>query len=237
MNNIHEPQFIEHLFDKMSSSYTKMNYISSFGFSERWRKQFIKELNIKKGKTIIDLMTGKGECWKHIPYKSNKNSILIGVDFSTQMILDAKKTKSKYPYCNIKLLKENVFSNSIQDQSADYVISGFGLKTLSIKQIEQLASEIYRILKPGGTFSLIDISVPNHKTLRFLYLFYLKTIIPQLGKLFLGNPDTYKMLGIYTEHFTNAQKAYLVFNKPEFESQYFEYFYGCASGIKGKKNK
>lgn len=44
MKNIYEPEFVKNLFDKMSSSYENMNYITSFGFSIRWRKQFLSKL-------------------------------------------------------------------------------------------------------------------------------------------------------------------------------------------------
>lgn len=237
MKEIYEPKFVEKLFDKMSSSYSKMNYITSFGFSERWRRQCVEEIDIEKGKTVIDLMTGMGECWKHILKKSDKDSKLIGLDFSTEMINRAKKNKLKFKNHSVEILKENVFKNSIPNGTADYVISGFGLKTFNDEQLGELANEISRILKPKGKFSLIDVSVPKSKILKPFYMFYLKNIIPVLGKMFLGNPETYKMLGIYTQEFGNSKNVLRVFNKPEFKVEYVEYFLGCASGIKGVKIK
>ena len=68
-------------------------------------------------------------------------------------------------------------------------------------------------------------------------MFYLKNIIPILGKLFLVSPKTYKMLGVYTEEFENSKNVHRIFKRPEFEIEYVEYFYGCASGIKGRKIK
>lgn len=237
MKEIYEPKFVEKLFDKMSSSYSKMNYITSFGFSERWRRQCVEEIGIEKGKTVVDLMTGMGECWKHILKKSDKNSKLIGLDFSTEMINRAEKNKGKFKKSKIEILKENVFKNSIENETADFVISGFGLKTFNDEQLEKLATEIDRILKPNGEFSLIDVSVPNSKLLKPFYMFYLKKIIPILGKIFLGSPETYKMLGVYTEEFGNSKNVYQIFNRPEFKVEYVEYFYGCATGIKGIKIK
>ena len=237
MKEIYEPKFVEKLFDKMSSSYSKMNYITSFGFSERWRRQCVEEIEIEKGKTVVDLMTGMGECWKHILKKSDKNSKLIGLDFSTEMINRAEKNKGKFEKSKIEILKENVFENSIANETADFVISGFGLKTFNDEQLGKLANEIDRILKPNGKFSLIDVSVPNSKFLKPFYMFYLKNIIPLLGKLFLGSPETYRMLGVYTEEFGNSKNVHRIFNKLEFKVEYVEYFYGCASGIKGRKIK
>jgi len=235
MRDYYEPKFVQKLFDKMSSSYSRMNYITSFGFSERWRRAFVKEIDIDNNTTVVDLMTGMGECWKFILKKDLIDCQLIALDFSTEMIKRAKKTRKKFKGFDINILEENVFTNSIPDNSADYVISGFGLKTFNDEQLQQLSIEIERILKSGGKFSLIDVSVPQNKLLQRIYMFYLKHIIPLLGKLFLGNPETYKMLGIYTQEFENSQKVAEIFEKQNFKVEYLQYFFGCASGIKGRK--
>ncbi|MCD8413613.1 class I SAM-dependent methyltransferase [Tenacibaculum finnmarkense] len=235
MTEHYEPKFVEKLFDKMSSSYSRMNYITSFGFSERWRKQCVNEIEISNGKVIVDLLTGMGECWKFIDKKANKEAKIIGIDFSTEMIKKAENNKGKFKNRKIELLKENVFKNSIKENSVDTVISGFGLKTFDNEQLTQLAKEINRMLKPNGNFSLIDVSVPKNRILKIFYVFYLKYIIPILGKLFLGNVETYKMLGVYTNEFDNSRNVENIFKNQNFEVEYVEYFYGCASGIKGMK--
>jgi demethylmenaquinone methyltransferase/2-methoxy-6-polyprenyl-1,4-benzoquinol methylase len=235
MKEIYNPTFVEKLFDNMSSSYARMNYITSFGFSERWRRQCVEKLCMKEGTTVVDLMTGMGECWKHILKKTGTNSKLIALDFSTEMIQRAARNKKKFPNSTIELLKENVFENSIPNQSADYVISGFGLKTFNDEQLKSLAKEIQRILKPNGKFSLIDVSVPKNRLLSTLYLIYLKYVIPVMGRLFLGNPETYKMLGVYTEAFGNAKNTVQIFERLDLKVDYVSYFYGCATGIKGSK--
>jgi len=45
------------------------------------------------------------------------------------------------------------------------------------------------------------------------------------------------MLGKYTEAFNNAKNVFEIFKNPNFELEYFEYFFGCASGIKGVKKQ
>ena len=56
-------------------------------------------------------------------------------------------------------------------------------------------------------------------------------------KIFVGNPESYKMLGVYTEEFKNSKNVFEIFYNLGFEVEYIEYFFGCASGIKGKKIK
>lgn len=46
MVDIYKKEFVEHLFNRMSMTYGVTNYISSFGFTERWRKQCIREIEL-----------------------------------------------------------------------------------------------------------------------------------------------------------------------------------------------
>lgn len=235
MNSFYRDDFVESLFDQMSGSYSRMNYITSFGFSELWRRQCVEAAQIQPGMVTVDLLSGQGECWKSILKHANSDSKLIAIDFCEAMNKVAAQRKQKFPRHNIKILNENIFKNSIKSNSADYVVSGFGLKTFNDNQLRQLAAEIERILKVGGKFSLIDISVPKNPVLQFFYMFYLKRIIPILGKIFLGNPESYRMLGLYTTAFGNAEKVAKIFSQFNFEIEYTEYFFGCASGLIGKR--
>jgi ubiquinone/menaquinone biosynthesis methyltransferase len=235
MNGIYEHKFVEGLFDEMSGSYLRMNYITSFGFSERWRRQMIKGIPIKAGDVVADLMTGMGECWKPILNKIGPKGELLALDFSEGMLRFARQRMSKFPESKIRLMKENLFENSILEASVDCVVSGFGMKTFSEAQFHDFAKEVARILKPGGCLSLIEISVPKSALLRWAYMFYLKRLIPFLGWMFLGNPENYRMLGIYSERFKNAQTAVRIFNEHGLVVKHVEYFFGCASGVTGSK--
>lgn len=219
----------------MSKTYERMNYITSFGFSEQWRRTCVKEARLNSGECVVDLMTGMGECWGKILQTIGPDGKLIALDFSSEMLKHAEKRKLKYTRHQIDILCQDVFKNTIAENSVDCVISGFGIKTFSEEQLTALCDEITRILKPGGRFSLIDVSVPNGKVLRTLYMFYLKNIIPILGKLFLGNPENYKMLGLYTEQFNDAQQCHAIFTRQGLESKFSTQFFGCASGITGFK--
>lgn len=235
MPDIYNPDFVTKLFDEMSDSYDRVNYLTSFGFSSHWRRQCVNKATIKPGMVVYDLMCGMGECWHTIAANLANEGQLIALDFSHGMLQGAERRKRKLSNLNIALRQQDVLSNTLADNSADCVISVFGLKTFSDEQKERFATEIKRILKPQGTFSLIEVSVPHYKPLRVLYMFYLKQIIPILGKLFLGNPDNYRMLGIYTEEFGNSRRMKEILSNEGLVVNYHEFFYGCASGISGTK--
>ncbi|MCU0436291.1 MAG: class I SAM-dependent methyltransferase [Raineya sp.] len=234
--NIYNPDYVKGLFNRMSSSYERMNFITSFGFSIRWRRQFLEKLKQTDHKAeIIDLLTGMGETWNATKNKL-PNSNLTVLDFSDGMLQYAKqKSKTKFND-QVIVLQQDILKNELPSNYFDFVICAFGLKTFNTEQLQILALETKRILKQGGQFSFIEISEPSNKLLKILYGFYLGQIIPILGKLFLGNPDEYKMLWKYTSKFKNAKIASDIFSNVGLETHYISYFYGCATGFYGMKN-
>lgn len=235
MKNIYDPEYVRTLFNHMSGSYERMNYITSFGFSIRWRKQFLKKL----GKSddylnIIDLLSGLGENWFYLK-KNFPASSFTALDFSEKMIENAKGKSGKIFKGNLKLLCENILQSKLPSNHYDIISCAYGLKTFNIQQLELLAEEVTRILKPKGKFSFVEVSTPDHSILYFIYKLYLSKIIPVLGRLFLGNPEDYKMLWIYTEQFENSKEVKNIFERHGLKVTYEKYFFGCASGIHGEK--
>ena len=182
-------------------------------------------------------MTGMGETWGYIVEDIGRTGTLIGVDFCENMLqyADQKRRKKNYAPYTINTHQHDVLAGTLPASSADHVVVAFGLKTFNQEQISRLAREIERILKPGGQCSLVEVSEPKPVLLRVLYLFYLKHVIPILGALFLGNPETYRMLGIYTVQFKHCGDALTLFQKTGLTCRSVSYFFGCATGIVGQK--
>ncbi|WLD23906.1 class I SAM-dependent methyltransferase [Flavobacterium dauae] len=237
MKNIYEPEYVKQLFNQMSSSYERVNYITSFGFSIRWRKQFLNKLGKSAEKlNVLDIMSGLGENWVHL--KTNfPNACFTVLDFSEQMIINSKLKANRVFGNNTEIMCANVLQSGLPDNNYDIVSCAFGLKTFNEEQFNLLAKEINRILKPGGKFTFVEVSTPDNKILSFFYSFYVGKVIPIFGKVFLGNPEDYKMLWIYTSNFKNSKKIKTIFESHGLNVNYSDYFFGCASGINGNKYK
>lgn len=233
---IYEPEYVMGLFNRMSDSYERMNYITSFGFSIRWRRQFIQSLpGTHEPIKVLDLLCGMGETWQHLQ-NHFPGAEIHALDFSEGMLKRAdKKNQSKFEG-RIKLLQENALQSSLADNQYDRITCAFGLKTFNEEQLIQIAKEVNRLLKPKGSFSFIEVSTPDNYFLRLLYGFYLGRIIPVLGRLMLGNPAEYRMLWRYTRKFGTAKSIQSVFEAAGLHTTTVSYFNNCASGIIGSKN-
>ncbi len=235
--DIYDPNFVKGLFNEMSKTYGITNYISSFGFCERWRRQCIELAPLAPGMIVYDLMTGMGECWNLINQKLKNEGKLVALDISEVMCSQASRQREQVPALDVSLLNEDFLNNSLSDNSAHCVISSFGIKTFSDDQKVVVAEQIARILKPGGSFSLLEISVPKQPLLRPPYMTYLKYCIPLTGKLFMGNPDNYRMLGVYTERFKDCRLMKSLLEQAGLRVELKDLFFGCATALCGTKSK
>jgi demethylmenaquinone methyltransferase/2-methoxy-6-polyprenyl-1,4-benzoquinol methylase len=226
----YDEKYIAHLFDQMGPSYDFMNLITSFGFSEVWRAQCVGNLKIQKGAMVVDLMAGSGECWTYLRRRLKGTGRIVSVDISPVMC-SRQKARLGCAGSPVDIRCESALAMSLPDRSVDFAISGFGLKTFNAEQLKKLASETFRILRPGGSCSFIEISVPEGKLLRMAYGWYISSIIPLLGKVFLGGIDCYQMLGVYTSAFGSCAGCADIFRKAGFEVTFKKHFFGCATSL------
>lgn len=236
--DIYEPRFVSDLFDRMSGTYGAVNYLSSFGFSERWRKQCVRQLDwaaAPEAPVCYDLMSGMGECWPYLLRESRGRARVVGVDISPEMIRHSRQTAARLPAGRVDIHQENILDNDLAAGSADMLVSTFGLKTFSEAQLERLAGEIARLLKPGGQFSLLEISAPPNRLLKGLFLFYLKKIIPWIGKNLAGDHFSYKMPGRYCARFQHCRPFLEQLARQGLHVEFRSYFFGCATGVVGRK--
>jgi demethylmenaquinone methyltransferase/2-methoxy-6-polyprenyl-1,4-benzoquinol methylase len=174
-----------------------------------------------------------GETWELV--FAQKNVQLTGLDNSEAMSEQARKRAANHSDWKVTVLCEDALNSSVQDGSMDFVLSAFGLKTFSDLQLQLLAREISRVLRPGGQVSVVEISVPSLWLLRPVFMFYLRFLIPVIGKLFAGNSSDYRMLGVYCKAFGNSRKFQSYLEDCGIATNYWSYFYGCASGVVGVK--
>ena len=143
--------------------------------------------------------------------------------------------EEKHRSVDIASLCENATTTSIPDSSMDYIVSAFGLKTLSRQAMTELAREIRRILKPGGRFSLIEISFPTDWLFGAIFRWYVSAVIPIIGRMCLGDIECYRMLGAYTTAFGSCDRIAPLFRDIGLEVSVKGHFYDCATSLVGYK--
>lgn len=121
--DISNPAYVRDLFDRVSNTYGYTNYLASFGFTERWRKQCVDKLStLPEGAIGIDLMCGRGETWRQLFRLRPQVAKLTALDISPAMIAGAREHAGKIGATNVEFLETDVFENTIPSCSFDFVI-------------------------------------------------------------------------------------------------------------------
>lgn len=110
---------------------------------------------IKKGDVVIDLGSGAGNDAFIARHETGETGKVIGIDFTPAMIERAKKNAEVRGFNNVEFRQGDIEHMPIADNSADIIVSNCVLNLVPNK--DAVIKEIYRVLKPGGHFSISDI--------------------------------------------------------------------------------
>ncbi len=110
---------------------------------------------IKAGDTVIDLGSGAGNDCFVARHETGLTGKVIGVDFTPAMINQARINADKLGYNNVEFREGDIDDMPVSDNVADVIVSNCVLNLVPNKP--KVINEIFRVLKPGGHFSISDI--------------------------------------------------------------------------------
>lgn len=179
------------MFDTISKNYDGLNRVISFGIDVKWRKRVVAILKNKNPKTILDIATGTGDLAINL-VKTGAEKV-VGLDISAGMLeVGKQKVADKDLGDKVEMVLGDSENLPFEENSFDAITVAFGVR--NFETLEKGLKEILRILRPEGTFVVLETSVPTKFPYKQGYKFYTKYILPVIGRLFSKDASAYAYL-------------------------------------------
>lgn len=158
------------IFAKIASRYDRINRILSFGQEGKWRARGVRILN--QG-TVLDLGCGTGDT-------DFEGRDVVGLDPVIEM-LELSPVAIRVAGVGEML--------PFADDSFDAVFSGYVFRNLT--SVESTLDEISRVVKPGASVTVLDLTRPINPILRLAHRIGTAITLPLIGLLLAGAPREY----------------------------------------------
>ncbi|MXW41636.1 MAG: ubiquinone/menaquinone biosynthesis methyltransferase [Acidimicrobiia bacterium] len=165
------------MFDAIAPRYDLLNRLLTFNMDKGWRRKVVQALQLDAGSLVLDLACGTGDICQDLEAARFR---VVGVDLSAGMLKRAqlRQTSEKL---RAPLVLADALCLPMPDQSTDGITCGFALR--NVVALDQLFTELARVLRPKGRMSLLEVAEPSNQLLRTGHRFYFGKVVPKIGGL------------------------------------------------------
>lgn len=226
---------VEEMFNNISPRYDLLNHLLSANIDKLWRKKTIKKLRSFQPKNILDVATGTGDF--AVAASKIQNTKITGIDISEGMLnVGRKKIKRKGLSERIELLQADSEDLPFEDNQFDAAIVGFGVR--NFENLTKGLAEIYRVLKPGSTFFVLEFSKPRRTPFKQIYTFYFTQILPLIGSIVSKDSNAYTYLPESVNEFPDGENFLTILADVGFvNNNCYPQTFGIASIYEAHKTK
>ena len=213
-------KLVEEMFDNIAPTYDTLNHRLSWDIDKGWRKKAIRQLLPFQPKVILDIATGTGD-FAILSAKELRPQRMIGIDISEGMMkIGQKKVEAEGLQHIVSFKKDDCTHLSFDDNSFDAVTAAFGIR--NFQNLDQGLSEMYRVLRPNGHLSIVELTTPVSFPMKQLFKLYSHTILPVYGKLISKDTSAYSYLTKTIEAFPQGEVMLDILRRAGFKNASFK---------------
>ncbi len=181
------------MFGAIAGRYDVMNRLMTGGLDVLWRRR-IGRADVGAG-PVLDCCTGTGDLAFALRSAARRRGRpdlrVVGADFTHEMLIQAtRKDRRSHPSKTqpIAWIEGDGEALPFPDNTFTAVSVGFGLR--NIADTRRGLAELHRVLAPGGLLLILETSRPTNPALAPLFTLYFRSVVPRLGRLLAGNPES-----------------------------------------------
>lgn len=129
--------------------------LSTMFFHKKAHQCALADSGIRDGMRVLEVATGSGEMFRRL-VKANQRGTTVGLDLSPNMAARTQREVQRdFPGANAGCQAVDARFLPFRDEAFDAVVCCYLLELLSHDDIIRTLKEIRRVLKPGGTLTLV----------------------------------------------------------------------------------
>lgn len=208
------------MFNNIAPTYDTLNHRLSWDIDKGWRKKAIAQLQPFSPRHILDIATGTGD-FAILAARMLTPEKLIGADISEGMMdIGRQKVKRARLEQIISFEKEDCLQLSYPENFFDAVTAAFGIR--NFPDLDRGLKEIFRVLKPDGHLSIVELTSPVAFPMKQLFKVYSHTVLPIYGRLVSRDDSAYRYLTATIEAFPQGEQMVGILKKAGFSEARFE---------------
>jgi demethylmenaquinone methyltransferase/2-methoxy-6-polyprenyl-1,4-benzoquinol methylase len=209
-----ELPFVQGMFDAIAPRYDVLNRALSMRRDVAWRRALVETLPQKAPLRILDAACGTGDVLL-LAARKRPGAMVTGLDFSERMLALAREKAARAGLLErVRLVSGDALAPPFSPESFDAVTMAFGIRNIMDKP--RLLSVFHRLLKPGGTLAVLELTMPGTEPFRSLYLAYFGKILPRAGRLVSRHRNAYDYLHDSVLNFPQNPEVLAMFRKAGF---------------------
>ena len=196
------PKVVE-MFDRISSTYDKLNRFFSLGVDKLWRRSAVRSLALASGMRVLDCSAGTGDmAFEAHRQCSGIHTTLFDPSAEMLKLANEKAKRSKITAYELKCgAAEHI---EAADQNYDRFMVAFGIR--NFQDLGVGLTELHRVLKPGGKGVILEFTPDRSKFIDKVFKTYMWWVMRPLGGAVSNDREAYKYLAETIQRFPASTK-------------------------------
>ena len=178
------------VFDSVAAKYDVMNDLMSMGLHRAWKAYTLMVANLQPGQRALDIAGGTGDLAMAFSRKVGTSGQVVHTDINEAM-LSTGRNRLLDAGIRLPTLVCDAEKLPFPDGHFDLVSVAFGLRNMTHKDVA--LAQMQRVLKVGGKLLVLEFSKVA-PPLEKAYGWYSFKVLPTLGRLVVGDADSYRYL-------------------------------------------
>ncbi|BCX80479.1 demethylmenaquinone methyltransferase/2-methoxy-6-polyprenyl-1,4-benzoquinol methylase [Methylomarinovum caldicuralii] len=228
-------KLVRNVFDSVADQYDLMNDLMSFGIHRLWKRLTIFLSQVRYGERVLDLAGGTGDLTRLFhPRVGDKGEVVLA-DINAAMLRRGRdRLTDEGIVRGVRYAQVDAQCLPFEDDTFDCITIAFGLRNVTDK--DKALASMYRVLKPGGRLLVLEFSKPTSELFGKVYDLYSFKLLPLMGKLVAGDPDSYRYLAESIRMHPDQNTLKGMMTKAGFERvEYFNLTQGVVAIHRGYK--